>query len=141
MSTLDINCWAVVVAAVANFIIGFMFHGPLFGKTWMRLANVVPTGNEKLSGMVPQMLQNLLANLVYAYALAMVYAFAVGSALWGAGGAMLGMQVGFLIWLGFCVTGSSMDVIWMKASKKLWAFELVSSLVSILAMGAIIGAW
>jgi hypothetical protein len=68
---LNINLLAVVVAGVLNFIIGFMFHGPLFGKLWMKLANIQPTGNEKFSDMVPQMLKNLLANIVCAYILAM----------------------------------------------------------------------
>ncbi|MES3031741.1 MAG: DUF1761 domain-containing protein [Patescibacteria group bacterium] len=138
---MEINFWMVLVAAVANFVIGFLFHGPLFGKTWMRLANVTPTGNEKLSDMVPQMSKNLLANIVFAYALAVFHLYAVTSTLsTGPSTAWNGMACGFLVWLGFVVTSSSMEVIWMKRSTKLWLFEMVASLVSILAMGAIIGA-
>ncbi|MBP7992823.1 MAG: DUF1761 domain-containing protein, partial [Candidatus Magasanikbacteria bacterium] len=70
---LPVNYAAVVVAALANFFIGFMFHGPLFGKLWMRLANIKPTGKEKFADMVPQMIKNLLANLMFAYVLATVY--------------------------------------------------------------------
>ncbi len=139
---MEINIWAVVVAAVANFIIGFMFHGPLFGKTWMRLANVTPTGNEKFSEMIPQMVKNFVMNVVCAYVLAVVITLASTSSLTN-GGSLIssGLCMAFLLWLGFIVTSSSMNVIWMKASVKLWMFEMVASLVSILAMGAIIGAW
>ncbi len=139
---MEINLLAVVIAAVANFIIGFMFHGPLFGKTWMRLANVTPTGNEKLSDMVPQMVKNLLMNLVCAHVLAAMILYATTSSFAGNfSPVFVGLHVAFLLWLGFVVTSSSMEVIWMKRSVKLWMFEMAASLVSILAMGAIIGAW
>lgn len=132
---MQINYWAILVAAVANFIIGFMLHGPLFGKLWMKLANVTPTGNEKFKDMIPQMIQNLIANLVFA--------FVLGSMIvWnGLDTASRGMIFSAFVWLGFIVTTSSMDVIWMKRSVKLWMFENVASLVSILAMGAILATW
>lgn len=132
---------AVLVAAIANFIIGFLFHGPLFGKTWMKLANITPTGNEKFKDMVPQMLKNFLANLVFAYVLAVIYSFASTSPLATKTGVSLGLCVAFLSWLGFIVTSSSMEVIWMGRSYKLWLFEMFASLVAILAMGAIIAVW
>ena len=130
----DVNLVAVLVAAIANFIIGFMFHGPLFGKTWMRLANVTPTGNEKLSDMYGQMFWNLVSNFVAAYVLAAVY-------MMTGEGVAHGLIIAFWLWLGFIVTSSSAEVIWMKRSAKLWIFEMTSSLVAMLAMGAIIAAW
>lgn len=138
---LPIQYTAVLVAAIANFIIGFLLHGPVLGKTWMRLANIQPTGNEKLGDMVPQMIKNFLANLLFAYVLAVVYLFASTSPVMGGSGALNGMVCAFWIWLGFVVTSTSMDVIWMGRSYKLWLFECFSSLISILAMGAIIAAW
>lgn len=138
---LPINYVAVIVAALAMFIIGFLFHGPLFGKLWMKLANIHPTGKEKFSDMIPQMLKNFLANILCAYVLSVVYLFASTSPAMGGSGALNGMVCAFWIWLGFIVTGSSMDVIWMGKSKSLWCFEMVASLASFLAMGAIIAAW
>ncbi len=132
---MSVNFVAILVAALANFVIGFMFHGPLFGKQWMKLANVTPTGNEKFSDMYGQMFMNFVANFVFAYVLAQIMIYS------GVMGATKGMIFAFWVWLGFVVTSSSMNVIWMKASKKLWMFENVSSLVSILAMGAILAAW
>lgn len=137
---LSINLVSVLVAAIANFIIGFLFHGPLFGKLWMRLANIHPTGNEKLSDMVPQMVTNLLMNLVCAYILAMFIQVTAGYYS-NTGNIVGGMGIAFWAWLGFIVTSSSMDVIWMGKSKKLWLFEIVASLVSFIAMGAILAAW
>lgn len=134
-----INFLASLLAAIASFILGFLFHGPIGGKLWMRLANIVPTGNEKMSDMIPQMLWNFISNLVTAYALSMVYAFASTSSYTDGPGVITGILCGILVWIGFIVTSSSMDVIWMKGSFKLWLFECVSSLIVLIAMGAIIG--
>lgn len=136
----SINLVSVLVAAAANFIIGFMFHGPLFGKLWMKLANIHPTGNEKLSDMVPQMIKNFLVNVVCAYVLAM-FIYVTASYYHNVGNVIGGMGIALWAWLGFIVTSSSIDVIWMGKSKKLWLFEVLASLVSFLAMGAILAAW
>jgi len=135
-----INIFAVLVAGVVNFIIGFLLHGPILGKLWMELANIHPTGQEKLKDMVPQMMKNLLVDILFAYFLAVVYLFAHTSSF-VSNSVLGGMLVAFYVWLGFIFTGSSIEVIWMGKSYKLWYFELFASLVSILAMGAIIAAW
>ncbi len=138
---MPINYLAVLVAAITAFIIGFLLHGPIAGKLWMRLANIQPTAKVKLSSMIPQILLNLLINLVTAYVLAVVYLFASTSPVMGGSGAVNGMVCAFYVWLGFNVTATSVDVIWMGKSKKLWLYELAASLIVFLAMGAIIASW
>ncbi len=131
----DINFWAVLVAAAANFIIGFLLHGPIGGNLWMRLANIKPTGNEKFADMVPQMIWNFVANIVFAFVLAQMISFN------GLVDASKGMIFAVFVWMGYVVTSTSMDVIWMGKSWKLWAYEVFSSLLSIVAMGAILASW
>ena len=138
---LPINLFAVVVAAAAAFVLGFLFHGPLTGSLWMKLANIHPTGNEKLSDMVPQLIANMLANLVTAYVLAVMYLFASSSTYLGATGLSGGVIIGAWLWAGFLVPSSSIEVIWMGRSVKLWLFEAACSLVVMIVMGAIIGSW
>jgi len=138
---LPINLIAVVGAALAAFILGFLFHGPVIGKLWMKLANVHPTGNEKFIDMVPKMLWNLLANLVTAYGLAVIYLFASSSPYLGGPGTWTAVICALWLWLGFLVTSTSMEVIWMGRSAKLWLFECACSLVVMVAMGAIIGTY
>jgi hypothetical protein len=136
---LPINLVAVVVAAVACFVIGFLMHGPIAGKLWMKLANIHPTGKEKLSDMYPQMLKNFIMNLLTAYCLAnVIYVSSFFHNTFSS--PVSGMAVAFWVWLGFVVTSTSMDVIWMGKSKNLWLFECVSSLICFLAMGAVIAA-
>lgn len=132
------NPLTIVLAAVAVFIIGFLAHGPVTGKLWMRLANIHPTGNEKFSSMIPQMLWNLLSNLVAASVLSGVIYIAFTSPLMGEMVWYKGSIIGAWVWLGFVVTSSSMEVIWMGRKSSLWLFECAASLVGFLAMGAIL---
>ena len=31
----NINIWAVLVATLSTFLVGWLWYGPLFGKAWM----------------------------------------------------------------------------------------------------------
>lgn len=137
---LPINLLAVVLAGLAAFFLGFMFHGPVLGKVWMKLANIHPTGKEKFSDMVPQMLWNLFVQIVTAYGLAVMYLFASSSKYLGATGTMGGIICALWIWGGFLVTSSSIEVIWMGRKPAHWLFECGCSLVVMIVMGAIIGS-
>ena len=136
-----INFIAVAAAAIAAFILGFLFHRPPIGNLWMKLANIHPTGNEKFSDMIPQMIKNLLVNFVTAAVLAVIYLFASGSTYLGGAGTWRGVVCALWIWLGFIVTGSSIEVIWMGKKFELWLYECACSLVVMSAMGAIIAHW
>jgi hypothetical protein len=138
---MEINFVAVFVAAVAMFVVGFLMHGPVAGKLWMRLSNITPTGNEKFSDMVPQMLWNFLANLVTATVFAGAMWVAFSSPVMGAETWYKGAISAAWLWLGLLVTSSSMEVIWMKRSYKLWLFECFASLLSLAVMGGIIAGW
>lgn len=137
---LPINIWAVILAAIAAFVLGFLFHGPISGKLWMKLANVHPTGDEKFSDMTGQMLWNLVANFFTALGLAIVYIFAASSSYLYGPGILTGIISGLIVWGGFLVTSSSIEVIWMKRSVKLWFFEITCSFIVMATMGAIIGS-
>lgn len=136
---IPVNLFAVLVAAIACFVVGFLMHGPIAGQLWMKLANIKPTGKEKFSDMYGMMFKNFVANLVCAYILALVI-FAISNYYNNVGNVIGGMGIAFWMWLGFTVTSTSMDVIWMGKSYKLWLFEVGSSLLCFLVMGAIIAA-
>ncbi len=144
----SINFLAVLVAAIVAFIVGFLMHGPVGGKLWMKLANIVPTGKEKFSGMIPQMLWNLFANVITAFVLSVMYIFAQSYFFLSSYNFFPNISIGvlsiatpvFLLWV-FVVVGSSMDVIWMGKSKKLWMFECLSTLLVMASMGIVIAVW
>ena len=132
---------AILLAALACFIIGFLFHGPFFGKIWMKLSNIVPTGKEKLSDMTGAMVWNYIVNVLCATVLSGAiwiasYSSVIGEMTW-----YKGAIIAAWLWLGFIVTNSSIEVIWMKRSWKLWLFEAASSFCATVAMGIIIAAF
>lgn len=137
----SINLMAVAIAAVTAFVLGFLFHGPVAGKLWMRLANIQPTRSENFKEMIPKLLWNLLIQFVTAFVLAVIFFFASTSAYIGGMGIMGGAILATWLWLGFLVTSSSIEVIWMGRNYRLWLFEVVCSLIVMVTMGAIIAGW
>ena len=104
----------------------------------MRLADIHPTGKEKMSDMYGQMFWNLVVNFVTAYTLAVVYMFASHSPFTNGATLKTGLMCGFLVWLGFLVTSTSIEVIWMGKKRNLWLFEICCSFIVTLAMSAVI---
>jgi hypothetical protein len=137
---LPINLLSVLVSAIVAFVLGFLFHGPISGKLWMKLANIHPTGNEKMSDIYGQLFWNFVVNLVTAFGLANI--ILVSTAYSHTEGSIVsGMAVGFWVWFSFLVSSSLIEVIWMGRSWKLWLFEAVCSLIAMLSMGAILAGW
>jgi hypothetical protein len=138
---LPINIVAVFLAAIVAFVLGFLFHGPFFGKLWMKLADIHPTGKEKMSDMYGKMFWNFVVNLVTAFVIAMFFWVIFSSSIMGTATWYRGAILGVWFWLGFLVTSSSIEVIWMGRSVKLWLFEAACSLVVMATMGAIIASF
>ncbi|MEN9647611.1 MAG: hypothetical protein RLY57_415 [Candidatus Parcubacteria bacterium] len=136
-----INFIAVLVAAVAAFIIGFLLHGPVLGKLWMRLANIHPTGKEKLSDMYPQMFWNLVVNIISALGVALGTLVLSSSVFSTHLSVLNGIIVGLVVWIFFIGTSTVIDVVWMGKSFKLWIYEMFCSLVVMVVVGLIIGSW
>ena len=135
---LSIHPLAVICAALASFILGFLFHGPLTGKLWMKLADIHPTGEEKFSDMYGKLFWNMVVNLVTASVMAFIFALVFSSPLMGEITWYKGVIMGMWLWLGFLVTSSSIEVIWMGRKASLWIFEAACSLVVMAVMGAIL---
>ncbi len=135
------NIIAVILAAVASFILGFLFHGPIAGKLWMKLANIHPTGKEKFSDMIHQMAWNLIVNIVTAFVMAGTFWLVFSSPIMGPAIWYKGAILGGWLWLGFLVPSSSIEVIWMGRSFKLWLFETVCSLITMVVMGIVLVIW
>ena len=72
MFDVQINYIAVIVAAGANMIIGWLWYGPVFGKQWIRLMGFTKEQMEiaKTKGMAKSYVIALLSAFVTAYVLA-----------------------------------------------------------------------
>lgn len=145
MMNLPLNNTAIIVAALSAFVIGFLWHGPLFGKLWMKLAGIKEPSKEEMEAarktMWKPMLANLLINIMIAYTLSLFYYLVSHSPFIYIGGIVGGIQCAIILWLGIIIPITLVEVIWMGRTCKYWAFEAVCSLVYMSAMGAIIAGW
>lgn len=133
-----INYWAVIVSTVAAFVLGWIWYGPLFGKTWAKLAGVDRHGKAKL-GMAPTIIINLIVTFIMAYTLEHNLIF--GSEYLNLWGFAAGLQGAFWNWLGFIVPVTLGVVLWENKSWKLWFITAGYYLLSLLIMGAILESW
>lgn len=133
---LRINYLAVVGAAVAAFVVGWLWYSPfLFGQAWMELHRMNPSAMADMKMPAWKMLVEFARGLVVAYVLAR---FAVLLGVVDCRGAL---QLGVWVWIGFPVTLLVGSVIWENVPWKLAAMHAGDWLVKILLMAAILGVW
>lgn len=130
----------VLVAAIAGFAIGFLWHGPLFGKQWMKLSNISPAemeaGKAAMKGkMWMYLLPAFLQQLVMAYVLAHFVS------AWGASDVSTALQLAFWLWLGFIATVLLNGVLWEKRTIPLYLFNITYHLVGVGAMTLVLALW
>jgi fatty acid desaturase len=132
-----VNYFSVIVAAFASFIIGFLWYGPIFGKQWISLSNMSEKDIKKAKekGMAKQMVVSFIAALIMAYVLSLFINFG------GNVNALVGVTVGFWIWLGFLATTMIDSVLWDNKPFALYLINVSHRLVGLIIMGAILGAW
>ncbi len=141
-----INLIAVVGAAAAAIVLGFLWFGPLFGKAWMKSMNITPEQAEawkqdpKMKGkMMRSYLVMMVTALIMSYVLAHSLLFA--NTYLGTSGPWSGVQAGFWNWLGYVVPVSIGGVLWENKSWKWWFITAGYYLVSLIIMGKILAYW
>jgi Protein of unknown function (DUF1761) len=133
----NINLLAVLVSAVAATVIGFLWYGPLFGKSWLALKGTTPEkiAEMKKKGMTAEYIITFIASAVMAYVLSL--SIAVRPFITSSGTLVLG----FWIWLGFIATTMIASVLWDKQPMKLFWINSLYYLVALWAMGLILVSW
>ena len=87
----------IVLSIVATYVVGFIWHGPLFGKLWMKYNKMTPPkkGEMKFSMMLPGLSASLVQTFVQAAVMGrsfeILYLPSVGHAL----------LIATLLWLPF----------------------------------------
>ena len=136
MAAVSINYWAVLAATVAAIVVGFLWYGPLFGKTWMRLMGM---GKKKMDkNMKKEMMKSyiilVITTLITSYVLAHFVKY-LGTTLADA------LQTAFWIWLGFIATIQIGIVLWDGKPWKLYILNAAHQLVSLAVMASILALW
>ncbi len=129
-----INWWAVLVAAVVNMVVGFLWYGPLFSTVWLRLMDKRPEeiqgGDSPLTYLIP-----VVGAFVSATVLAMVLGLLRVFTLWGGAG------WGAMLWFAFGGTGLLTTGVFEDRKAGLsWLFIAYMVLVHA-AQGAMFAVW
>jgi hypothetical protein len=133
MPSVDINWWAVLVAAIVNMVVGAVWYSPaLFAKQWSKL--VGRKMNEMGDGPTSYVVTAAGAIIQAAILSYLIGAIGVKSVLNGA-------YVGILVWIGFVAMTQGVNTIFAGTRKKLWAINTGYFLVVLVINGAILAAW
>ena len=138
---IPINFLAVVGAAVAAMILGFLWYGPLFGKKWLAESGM---SAEKIEAMKAKSMNMtyvimVVSTLIMSYVLSNALVFA--STYLNASGVSAGLQAGFWNWLGFVAPVALGGVLWEGKSWTYWTITAGYYLVSLCMMGVILALW
>jgi Protein of unknown function (DUF1761) len=128
------NYVAVLVAAIAYWLLGAVWYGVLFGKQWMALENITPEQASSMNPVAPYVISFIL-NLVIAFVLAQLCAWR------NANTAARGAALGILMWIGFLGPVTYTTYMYEMRPKQLFAINEFYVLVGMCLMGAILGAW
>jgi len=140
MLLMGVNLWAVLGAAVATMVIGFLWYSPaLFAKPWMLAMGYDPQDKSRIAEMQktagPKYGIAFLASLLTAFVLGkFMLHFGISTCLYGA-------KVGFETWIAFVMTVQLTDKLFSNRPLRLFMINAGYQLVCYLVIGAILGKW
>ena len=121
---MHINMIAVLVAVVANFILGFIWYTPLFGKAWAKEngfdTSIKPKPGEMAKGMIFMVIGNFLMAFVFAHNI-MAWSYVPGSTEMSMVSKVMSSTI--FTWLGFYVPVDLSAVAWERKSWKLFGIN------------------
>ena len=128
------NYAAVVVAAVAYWLLGALWYAVLFNKPWMALEHVTEEQAKTMNPLVPYVIAFVL-ELLMAFVLAQICTWR------NANTAAKGASLGILLWIGFIGPVTYMTYMFEMRSMELFAINEFYPLAGLCLMGIILGAW
>jgi hypothetical protein len=140
--SVPVNYWAILVAAIVNIVLGFLWYGPFFGKSWQAMMGFTQESMaaQKAKGMMTSsMVIMMIGSLLMAYVLAHSLIFA--ATYTKTTGIAAGLMVAVWTWLGFIAPVSIGTVIWEGKPWKLWIINAVYYIVGLALMGIILALW
>jgi hypothetical protein len=132
MPSVDVNWWAVFVAALINMAAGAVWYSnALFAKPWTKL-----TGHKMGEGSAGT---GYAVTAVGALVQAWIFVHFVRYA--GAITAVKGAVVGFWLWLAFVAIVMATNIVFEGRPWKLWSINSGYFLVVMVVNGALLAAW
>lgn len=127
-----VNWLAVIGAAVAAFIIGALWYGPLFGKRWAALHGIDPSaGGPPLA---PILAVSFVLSLVSATALAVLTTAFANDILTAA-------FIGLLVWTASGLVLKLNDLMFARRPVALFYIDSIGQLVTLVPMAVIVSVF
>ena len=128
------NYAAVVVSALAYWILGALWYGALFNKPWMALEQMTVERMKSMNPVMPYVITFVL-DLLIAFVLAQLCTWR------NANTAARGAALGILLWIGLVGPVAYTNYMFEMRPMQLFAINEFYSLAGLFLMGLIIGAW
>lgn len=129
------NWIAIVCAALAYWILGFLWYSVLFGKMWV--AGLEQRGLKMNAGsaMAPKLVGTFVANFVAAVIMARLFQ------RMGVPDVMHGLRLGVGIGVGFSATALTIQYLWQSIPFKVWLVDCSYHFFGCIVLGAILAVW
>lgn len=142
----EMNIWAVLVCAGIAQGLGFLWYGKLFGKAYMKVIggrDMSQMSKEECDEINKKMVPVYILNFVTSIITIVVLAYVFNHYL--VIGAMEGIKIALLMWVGFIMPMTASAAMWSGKPKQLaWNMFFITAgyeLVAFIIFGAILGAW
>ena len=138
------NYLAVLAAAIAGMVLGYLWYGPLFGADWTALMGWKPDAAQKL---MAQNKKKMMTNYTLMFVGLLLMAFTLSHLVSllnlysGFTGVVAGLEGAFMSWFGFVLPASLGAILWEGRHWRLWVLNSGYYLIILLVMGIILGAW
>jgi len=129
-----LNFLAVLLAAIANYVLATIWYALLFNKVWKKLTGI--------TDMKPQPM-NMVLSFVGAFVMSFVlyHMIVFGNNFFKMSDITGGLMAGFHSWVGFIAPVTLMTKLYEKKPWGLWVLDNGFWLISLLVMGIILSLW
>lgn len=128
----NINWLSVVIAAFSTFLVGGVWYGPIFGKSWMQAFGYTEEDLKKRS--VPK---TFGLSLVLAFIAALILDMFIGPEA----DIIFGSMAGFIAGLGWVSTFLGILYLFEMQTMKVFLINAGYCVLSLTLMGLILGSW
>lgn len=128
----DINFLAIIVSTIVTMILGMLWYGPIFGKTWMKLSGMKEKDMKHPGSAI---VMGLINTFVMVLALALLLEITQPVSMREA------LVQGGLVAIGFAATNEASDSIWGGSPWPLTLLNAAYALIGTLIASAILFSW
>lgn len=130
------NYVSILVAALASFVLGAIWYGPVFGKTWQKLEGLSMDDMKNMplspkQAMIFGFINTVVGTAVLSWLISALGIITISDAI---------IPI-FLVWLGLVATNSIGDWLWKGKSLKLFLFVSSYQIISMAIATVILVLW